>query len=178
MNADNDSDLVRKACAGDARAFESVVTQHYDFMYRIAYRWSGNRVDAEDITHNDFLKIADNLHNYRFESSFRTWLCRVVINTAKDSLRQNHNNQRILEIRDDLPDGSNAESKTYTNEIFTFIQQLPPEQRMALILVFGEGMTHKEAAEIENCPEGTLSWRIHEARKNLEYMMEKGVRHE
>ena len=175
MSTESDAELVTKATRGDARAFALLVEHHYDFMYRIAYLWFGNRVVAEDITHNSFLKVADSMHSYRFESSFRTWLCRLVINTAKDSTRKNKKN---MELDEGMTDGKDTASQTYTNEIFYFIQKLPPEQRSALILVFGEGMTHKEAAEIEQCPEGTMSWRIHEARRNLEYMMEKGVRHE
>lgn len=179
MSGVKDDDLVRIACAGDVRAFELLSERHYDFMYRIAFRWCGNYADAEDITHNAFLKMADKLHYFRFESSFRTWLCRLVINTAKDSVRREQRNyQRMAQVNEDLTDGVRADSQTYTNEIFRFIQKLPQDQRAALILVFGEGMTHKEAAEIEGCPEGTLSWRIHEARRNLEYMMKKGGRHE
>lgn len=177
--ADDDDKLVRNACAGDRRAFEQLVNRHYDFMYRVAYRWSGSRADAEDITHNAFLKMAEYLRGFRFESSFRTWLCRLVMNAARDHGRQAHRRRTYTGvIPDDLMDNSDTESQTYAHEIFRLIQKLPPEQRSALILVFGEGMTHKEAAEIEECPEGTMSWRIHEARHNLEYMMKTGKSHE
>lgn len=179
MVADVDHELTRKACAGDRQAFELLVTRHYDFMYRIAYRWSGNRTDAEDITHNAFLKMAEYLRSFRFESSFRTWLCRLVMNAARDHGRQAQRRGVYTgAIADDLADDSDTETQTYAHEIFRFIQKLPPEQRSALILVFGEGMTHKEAAAIEECPEGTMSWRIHEARHNLEYMMKTGKSHE
>lgn len=180
MGVDADKQLVMQACAGSNHAFEALVTRHYDFMYRIAYRWCGNRADAEDITHNTFLKMADHLQDFRFQSSFRTWLCRLVINTAKDSLRRSGKNDHMMvEIPEDLSDGRhNAETHTYTHEVFALIQKLPPDQRAALILVFAEGMTYKEAADIEECPEGTISWRIHEARKSLTYLIEKGARHE
>ena len=68
MSDVKDDDLVRIACAGDVRAFELLSERHYDFMYRIAFRWCGNQADAEDITHNAFLKMADKLHDFRFES--------------------------------------------------------------------------------------------------------------
>lgn len=174
-----DNQLVRMACGNNVRAFEILVERHYDFMYRIAYRWCGNRVDAEDITHNAFLKMADNLRSFRFESSFRSWLCRLVINAAKDGVRFRQNESlRNVEISENLAIHSEAENNTYAHEIFSLVQQLPEDQRIALILVFGEGLTHKEAADIEKCPEGTIAWRIHEARKNLEYLIKGGGQHE
>jgi len=101
------------------------------------------------------------------------------MNAARDHGRQAHRRRDGMTIiPEEMADSSDTESQTYAHEIFRFIQKLPPEQRSALILVFGEGMTHKEAAEIEECPEGTMSWRIHEARHNLEYMMKTGKSHE
>ena len=179
MIADGDHELAKRACAGDRQAFELLVTRHYDFMYRIAYRWCGNRADAEDITHNAFLKMAEYLRGFRFESSFRTWLGRLVMNAARDHGRQAHRRGTFTgAIPDERMESSDTESQTYAHELFRRVQKLPSEQRSALILVFGEGMTHKEAAEIEECPEGTMSWRIHEARHNLEYMMKTGKSHE
>ncbi|MFN3826969.1 MAG: RNA polymerase sigma factor [Micavibrio sp.] len=178
VEQNTDRGLIQKASIGDVKAFEALVEQHYDFVYRVAYRWSGNKADSEDIAHNVFLKMADCLESFRFQSSFKTWLCRMVINAAKDYKRRMFTtHHRTIALDEKIPAHADTESQTYAGEIFRFIQKLPEEQKEVLILVFCEEMTHREVADILNCPEGTVSWRIHEARKNLQDMMGKGNGH-
>ena len=82
-----DDALIRAAQAGDADAFEALLEAHYDTLYRFAYKWSGNKADAEDITQQACLKLARALSSYRFQSAFTSWLYRVVVNCAKDWAR-------------------------------------------------------------------------------------------
>ena len=83
-----DKALIRAAQGGDAQAFEQLLEAHYDTMYRFAYKWCGNRADAEDVTQQSCLKLARALDSYRFESAFTSWLYRVVINCARDWSRR------------------------------------------------------------------------------------------
>ena len=79
-----DNDLITKAQGGDKSAFEALVRENYDVMFRIAFKWCGNQEDAEDITQNACIKLARNIDGFQFKSAFTSWLYRLVINTAID----------------------------------------------------------------------------------------------
>ena len=66
----DDEALIRAAQAGDAQAFEQLLERHYETLYRFAYKWCGNRADAEDVTQQACVKLARALASYRFESTF------------------------------------------------------------------------------------------------------------
>ena len=168
MNVDKDSDLVRKACAGDARAFETLVNRHYDTMFRMAFKWCGNRANAEDITQNACIKLARALKTYEHKAAFTTWLYRLVINTAIDMQRAEKRHDHAQSEMDEVQGGSNPESAYYAQEMMKQIGKLPEKEKTALLLVFGEGMNHAEAAYVMAVKESTVSWYIHEARKKLE----------
>ncbi|MBU0859707.1 MAG: RNA polymerase sigma factor, partial [Alphaproteobacteria bacterium] len=80
MNQPAEDELILKAINGDRHAFDALVSTHYGMMYRLAFRWCGNKSDAEDITQNAFIKTAENLWRFRFESSLKTWLYRITLN--------------------------------------------------------------------------------------------------
>ncbi len=164
--------LIKRAQSGHREAFEALLSSHYDVMYRMAFKWCGNREDAEDITQNACIKLAKSIVTFQFRSSFRTWLYRVVINAAKDWAkarpkdRPQRTEDRITGIdRMGYPAG---EDTVYAMEILAHIRTMPKLERVALFLVFGEGLTHHEAAKVMDCKESTVSWYIHEARKNLQ----------
>ena len=165
---DEDAELVRNAQAGSRAAFEALIDKYYEMMYRVAYRWCGNRSDAEDITHNAFLKLAENLGSFKFKSSFRTWLFRLVINSAHDWHRRNaRHRKKAVELSDNLAGTETADRNIAALEIVDAVRSLSKGEQEALILVAGEDLSHKEAADILGCRESTISWRIHEARKKL-----------
>ena len=164
-----DNDLITKAQGGDKSAFEALVRENYDVMFRIAFKWCGNQEDAEDITQNACIKLARNIDGFQFKSAFTSWLYRLVINTAIDWKRQN-TRHLTQELTDDIapdPINSEAENTLYTKQVLEKVQSLPDKEKSALLLVMSEGLSHKEAASILQCKESTISWYIHEARKKL-----------
>jgi RNA polymerase sigma-70 factor (ECF subfamily) len=169
MLQSTDNDLITLAQGGDQSAFEVLVRENYDLMFRIAFKWCGDQEDAEDITQNACIKLARNIDGFQFKSAFTSWLYRLVINTAIDWKRQNtrHLTQELTdEIAPDLIN-SDAENSLYTKQVLEKIQALPNREKSALLLVMSEGLSHKEAANIMQCKESTISWYIHEARKKL-----------
>ena len=167
-----DSDqLVKQAQTGDELAFEQLLQQCYDQMFRFAIKWSGNRTNAEDITHQSCIKLAKSLKSYRFECAFSSWLYRLVINSAIDWQRSQ---QRHLhdELDTDtqaceLAADSAAESELYLRQVMKLIAEFGEGYRETVALVFGEGLSHREAAEVLAVKESTVSWRIHDIRKRL-----------
>jgi len=179
-----DHELIYKAQAGDRQSFSMLVERHYRLMFRIAWQWCGVREDAEDIAQEAAIKLAAHIDAFKFKSSFTTWLYRLVINTAKDYYKsKNRKATREQPIFEDVQYASqepSPEQKLIYKDILTAISALPESLKETVILVFWQGLSHKEAGETLECPEGTISWRLHEARKKITEALEtkqKGARH-
>ena len=172
MDGLDDFGLVDRARGGSAQAFEILVRRHYDTMYKFAYRWCGNRSDAEDVTQNACVKLARALEGFQKQSAFSTWLYRLVINTAKDWHRQHARHH--AEFRDEhaAEESQNMEEVLFAKQVVAAVGKLPSGEKEAVILVLGEGLSHQQAAEVMDCAESTVSWRIHEARKKLKSQFE------
>jgi len=178
MDIDSDIELVQRSVSGDARAFEHLVTRHYLTVYRISYKWCGVKQDAEDIAQEVFIKLARKLKTFRQKSSFTTWLYRIVINTAKDFTRtcatkRAYESAFAFEHGPENP-GSLQANHHAAARLYKELAKLPEKQRMAILLVLGEGLSHREAARVLSCPEATVSWRIFQARKKLKKSLEHG----
>ena len=79
-----DKELIKRAQAGDTAAFEALVNNYYGIMFKMAFKWCGDRTAAEDITQEACMKLARGIDSFRHDSAFTSWLYRLVINTAKD----------------------------------------------------------------------------------------------
>jgi RNA polymerase sigma-70 factor (ECF subfamily) len=106
MDNYNDIELVQLSVGGDARAFEHLVKRHYLSAYQVSYKWCGIKEDAEDIVQEVFVKVARKLKTFGKRSSFKTWLYRITINTAKDFTRK-YATKRVYEKAFAVEQGSN-----------------------------------------------------------------------
>ncbi len=164
------TELVRLAKGGDSVAFENLVERSYMLVYKVSYKWCRKKEDAEDITQEVFVKLAKKIFNFREDSSFQTWLYRIVVNTAKDYTKKEERNlAKETAFREEQRINSvSTQSETSLDEkIHQLIELLPNKLKETALLVFGEGMNHREAAEVLNCAEKTISWRIHQVKKEL-----------
>lgn len=172
----SDGALVEKAKSGDSAAFSVLLARHYTLIFRAAWKWCGVRQDAEDIAQNVCLKLAGSLHQYRGEAAFTSWLYRVTLNAAKDySKSQPSRNGREVacEMLERFAcDAPNAEASLISRALYHCIAALPEKIRMAVLLVCAEGLSHAEAGVALACKEGTVSWRLSEARKQLAVCLE------
>ena len=169
--------LIERCQRGNADAFEQLLELHYDTIYRFAYRWCGDQHNAQDITQLACLKLARSIKQFQHQSSFTSWLYRLVINCAKDfyksptqrNQREESNSDLDLKHNDGLSSsrlGSN-EQRIYAQQILEHINHLHEDLKDTLILVYGSGLSHLDTANILGVKESTISWRIHEARKLL-----------
>jgi len=177
MQEDTDENLIKRACNGDSDAFSSLISRHYTMIFKVAYKWCGTQEDAEDIAQEVSIKLAKNLDKFDFKSKFTTWLYRVVMNTAKDCQRKNNRKEgRELPMFEDVSFASEEptpDQKVAMQEVLQEVHNLSDTLKEAVLLVCWEGLTHKEAADILECKESTVSWRIHEARKQLEPLLKE-----
>ena len=167
--------LIRAAQKGDRQAFAQLVAEAYDSIHRFAYRWCGNRTDAEDITQLACIKLAQSLGQFRFESAFSSWLYRLVINCAKDWYKsQNRHAHADIDTVIDAEHSSDltAETSIYLQQLLRQLEQMSEGFKETALLVHGEGLSHAEAAEVLQLKESTVSWRLHEIRKQLQRMQQ------
>lgn len=168
--------MLKLAVNGDKDAFAQLIEHYYSTIYKIAYKWSGNQQQAEDITQETCLKIGRSIQNFRFECQFTSWLYRITINTAQDLSKKNKKHLPI----EHLPESQQAvEAKDGSDkaaELWRHILTLPDHQKEVMILVYLEGLSHKEAAEIMQCAESTISWYIHQSKKILMEMVVENAR--
>ncbi len=169
----DDDELIAKARSGDACAFESLVNRHYMTMFKMAFKWCGNRNDAEDITQDACIKLARGLDSFKGGSAFTSWLYRLVINAGKDWYKKHNRHPSNPDALETASTKSKSEEKLYTKQVLEAVYKLPEGEKDALILVMSEGLSHKEAAQILKVKESTVSWRIHEARKKLSAQFDK-----
>ena len=176
--ATSDDELVRLAQRGDERAFASLCARHYGLMFKVAWQWCGRREDAEDIAQDAAIRMARGLASYRFDAAFTTWVYRLVINTAKDYYRtKNRHAVHEVALDDDMPVAGGAqtpEEKMQSDDLLRAVNRLPDALKEVVLLVHWHGLSHKQAAEVLKCAEGTISWRVHEARKQLNENLQTG----
>lgn len=175
MTDESDETLSKRAALGDRNAFSQLIARHYDRIYRLAWRWSGKRDAAEDIAQDVCVKLAAAIRNYRGDSAFSTWLHRIAYTTAIDHMRLNQRSiavepSEIIRLADSLTEG--PEERLDGAEIWEAVRRLPPQQRDAVLMVYGEEKSHAEASIILGCSEKTVSWHIHEAKKRLRLYLE------
>lgn len=157
-------------------SFSALCERHYDRIYRLGWRWCGSRSGAEDIAQDVCVKLARAIVNYRGEASFTTWLHRITYTTALDHIRSG---QRMIAVEPSqiitLIDGGQTQviqDSTTGDDLWTAVRSLPGQQRDAVLLVYGEEMSHGEAARVMDCSEKTVSWHIHAAKKRLKVLLE------
>lgn len=169
-----DTVLVGQATAGDRAAFALLVARHYDFIFRVAWRWSGRRPDAEDIAQEVCVRLGRAIGTFRGQGAFTTWLYALTLNVARDTARKNARERAKAEAFHGYAltvEGPAADAEEEAETLWAAVRQLPNKQRQAVLLVYGEGLSHAAAADVLACAEATVSWHLHEARKRLKLLM-------
>ena len=176
---DSDQMLAGRAAKGDAAAFARLIERHYDRIHRLAWRLTGTSTDAEDVAQNVCVKLASAIKTFRGEAEVATWIWRITYNAAADLLRAR---QRIRPVEPsemvgliDARPADVPEPDIDGAELWQTVNLLPGQQRDAILLVYGEDMSHAEAAVVMGCTEKTVSWHLHAARKRLKTMLEPAV---
>lgn len=172
METTSDLQLIRGAQAGEQESFAALVDRHYMTVYRFAFKWCRSREDAEDITQEVFIKLGGKIHLFDHRAKFTSWLYRITINCAKDYARRNSRwaGRKINEPQEDEMTASpnpGPEETVIAKGIYQAINSLPDVLKEAMLLVYAEGMNHREAAKILGCAETTVSWRIFKAKRKL-----------
>ena len=168
------SDIVEACRRGEREAFRALFERHKDKVYSIALRYSGDQAIAMDIAQDTFLKLFSGIQSFRGESSFDSWLYRLVVNSCLDQKRKTRRLAPLIgELLDVLqaPEPS-ADQRVIQAEMGGQVREvvagLPPEQRIAVVLRYTQGLSYEEIAAATGCSAGTVASRLNRAHKTLE----------
>ena len=188
VETDEDRELVRRVKAGDVLAFRELVERYQKRAHAIAMGIVGSYADAEDVVQDAFLKAYRNISFFREESSFYTWLYRIVYNLAIDYGRKKYRHvessvgdsvmldtslQKAQKAsspavgRAENPDES-LTRRELGEEISKAIAELSPDHRAVIVLREIEGLSYSEISDLIGCSKGTVMSRLHHARKKLQ----------
>jgi len=172
---ENEKMLIRRSREGDLEAFGELIDEYGKQLYSISFQILGNHADAEDMMQEAFLKAYKNLKKFKGNSRFYTWLYRLTINLCINYQKKNGRMipqppEAIASLNNEREKKQNShphQTQEICQAIRTEIESLSRPLRRAMVLVAFQGLSHREAAEIEGCSEGTISWRIFKARQYL-----------
>jgi RNA polymerase sigma-70 factor (ECF subfamily) len=178
IDADSDESLVKRARDGDYAAFEQLFDRHRLMVYRFAYQMSHRRDDAEDLVQEAFVRAYQNLHRYRDEAKFTTWLLRIVSNLGTDQARMSTRRTNLEQKEaqgalDWMTVGNfenpvaNLEQESRQTILRKAILALPDHHRQMIIMRDLEEREYDEIAEICNCSVGGAKLRVLRARRAL-----------
>jgi RNA polymerase sigma-70 factor (ECF subfamily) len=165
-----DEALARAAALGDRAAFATLLQRHYDRVFALAFRLTGQRAEAEDLTQDVCAALPAKLRGWRGDSRFTTWLYRVVVNASHDRRRRAAVRARAAdgwgdwEVARQADMAEAAEGRAW---LATAMASLPVELRDTVALMVDDGMTQGEAALVLGVAEGTVAWRISEVKRRL-----------
>ncbi|MEO7331994.1 MAG: sigma-70 family RNA polymerase sigma factor [Minicystis sp.] len=189
MAKPTDRELVDQAKGGDSGAFGTLVRRHQRRIFRLAFHLVRTGAEAEDVTQETFVRAYQALDRFDGRSEPFTWLYRIAVNLSLNTLRSRKNMRDSTPSDDPRIEGllletrpsqggdpaNGAQQRQLAAALCDGIDALSDTLRTTLILVCIDGLGHDEASKVLGCPEGTVAWRVHEARRKLrEYLDSRG----
>lgn len=178
--------LVDRCRTGDAGAFDELFTMIHDDVFRWVYSLVRNEDDALEITQECFIRIFRHIGHLHESSKFAQWVGRLLVNQTntyrvKSKRHQTEELEEGFDVQEDaLPlqgaSGPNPRAAAQRREVLAHvneaIRQLPPRQRLAVLLFDVKGRSIKEIAEELECSEGAVKFNIFQGRRKLRLLLE------
>jgi RNA polymerase sigma-70 factor (ECF subfamily) len=180
----DESQLIERSKSGDLDSFNTLVESYQRVVYNLALRMLGERQAAEDASQDAFLAAWRGIDRFR-GGSFKAWLLRITSNTCRDQMRKlRRNPTSSLEAMpcepETPPSTESPEEYVLRRELGEQIQRgldnLPADQRLAVILCDMQGLTYEEIAKVMDCSLGTVRSRLSRGRARLrDYLVKMGT---
>lgn len=152
--------LVLLAMGGDEASFQELVLRHQGWVRSLARKSLGNAATADDVAQEALLKAWRRLSLLRDPARFGPWLRRIVVNAIVDRLRTRSDWESASDDDPDEASSVNFASAEARLDLQASLAKLTPGQRLCVLLVHGEGLTHREAADETGLPIGTVKSHI------------------
>ncbi len=171
-----DAELVRRCQDNDDSAVHELYRRYREKVYRIACRVVLNHDDALDVTQDVFVRVLKGIGAFRFQSSFSTWITRVTVNVAIDSLRKRRRMKSVaFEATEPEETDAAVFKRDQVDKVRAAFELLDPVQRSCIVLREIEGASYAEIAQALSCSIGTVRSRIHRARGHLKRILKDMV---
>ncbi|HEY7283219.1 MAG TPA: RNA polymerase sigma factor [Actinomycetota bacterium] len=169
------AELLAACRRGDRRAFEELVEITHRRVYSLAFRLTGDRTEAEDVSQEAYLRMFRGLAGFREEAQFETWMHRIVTNCAISMRkRRGRFGDLLAEEPEDVPvPDSTAPALVERDSLSRALALLPEGQRIAVLLKDVYGLSCKEIGEELGVGEGAVKVRLHRARKRLRELLDE-----
>jgi RNA polymerase sigma-70 factor, ECF subfamily len=174
--------LVKKSQSGDVESFELLINAYDKRAYNIAYRVMGNEENAKDMAQEALLRVFRSIKDFKGQSSFSTWLYRVVTNVCLDELRRRKNEKYVsmdstiqtdsgelhMELCSDKETPESVYERVEQRELITkAINELNEDYKSVIVLRDIQGFSYEEISNMLDCSLGTVKSRINRARNML-----------
>lgn len=163
-----DEQLVQRFQHGDNGAFDELVTRHYQDSYRFFFRMVGDRMEADDLCQDTYIRVHRGLKGFRLESSFSTWLYRISVNVVNSFFRKQKLRQALFRSvnSDDIPSPGEM-GETDIPGLWKAIGKLSKKQRDVVTLRIFQGLAFRDVGGVLNMSENSAKVNFHHAVKNL-----------
>lgn len=174
--------LIKRSKSGDVEAFEQLIFDYQKKAYNIALRIMGNQEDAKDMCQEAFIRIFKSIEGFKEQSSFSTWMYRIVTNVCLDEIRKKKKHEAIsmdstfetqdgemrFEVASDVDSPEEAYIRSEKKQtILRAINELNEEYKTAIVLRDIQGFSYEDIANILCCSVGTVKSRINRGRNIL-----------
>lgn len=186
----DDAVLMQRIAAKDVHSFNVFVTRYQQFIMTICFNILNDREEAEDMAQEVFLKVFQNAKQFRGEAQIKTWLYRIAVNTTLNLKRKrrfsllgdlfntiiiNSSEDPVSVVPEEYRPDRLLEREERRKIVYNALNQLPENQRTAIILNKFEGLSYKEIAEIMELSLSAIESIIHRAKKNLQKKLLKFI---
>lgn len=166
--------LVVRAQEGEKEAFRMLFQLWNPKLLGYAFKLSGDPAAAHDIAQETWVAIVKGLKRLEDPALFRAWFFRIAHNKAADDIRAKQKHRKSEEAGKEMAElKSNEHPSDQGLELKALIEAMPSEKRSLIILFYVEGLTIPELAEVFEIPTGTVKSRLHTAREDLKYSLER-----
>ncbi|MBV1758897.1 MAG: sigma-70 family RNA polymerase sigma factor [Dethiosulfatibacter sp.] len=184
---ENEILLIKRSQKGDINSFEELIKDYKKIAYNIALKMLKNKEDAEDVSQEALIKVYKSIDRFNMDSSFKTWLYRIVVNTCLDHVRKNKENpisidqpirsghdEFYMDVEDNRPTPQEVlETKLTQKMVMDAVNELDEDFKSIIILRDINDLSYEEISEILECNIGTVKSRISRGRQKLKEILEK-----
>ena len=174
-----DQKLIDDCIKGKNAAIKTIYSNYANIMFGICFRYSGNRLDAEDIMQEGFVKIFRHIKSFQGNGSFEGWMKKIMINSALAFLKSKkkycfiEDSEKLPEYGEDIFEKQEMQYDITSEQLITYIAQLPISYRTILNMYAIENYSHREIAQTIGISENVSRTKFCRAKKLLLDMIEK-----